>query len=973
MSFRLKTILGIALIEGVLLIILVLNSLSILHRSNEEELYNRASTAARLFATTSKDAVLSTDIATLNTFTESALDNPGVVYLRVISFGQVLAEAGDSQALERSFSPDKTITSISDGVLDISTDIVESGSVFGKVEIGFSTTKMTEVWRKARRETIFIAVLEMLLVAVFSAVLGGLLTRQLSQLKTASRRIADGEMGYQVKVRGNDELAQTSAAFNHMSNEIKNLYQKMESNHARLNSIMDTVLDGIITINENGIIESVNPAACQIFGYAPDEITGQNISILMTGVNRESHDTYLNNYQKTDLSNRIVHNQKLVDGVRRSGEVFPLELSVSKMNIDQQNVFVGVLRDQTDAKKAEEMMHRAKLEAESASKAKSDFLAVISHEIRTPMNAILGSLSILSDSELGREQKLFLNNAEQAGQAMLWLINDILDYSKIEAGKLLLDETRFDIVSLVTEILDVMAANASEKRIQISSYFEPGIKRVVRGDSGRLRQVLYNLLSNAIKFTKHGGVRISLLSGISQQLCFEVEDSGIGIAPDKKDILFKEFEQIDSNYTREYGGTGLGLAISSRLVKMMGGKIDVTSREGEGSKFSFAITFLAVDDSNLTEIPATLPDIVFLCEPNEMTRRSITKQLTAWGVDVELLQSSENEAFLQWSSDGKKHRVVLKESTSNDMESFEPHLHKPIHPDPLSLVLGGDHRDEHESGREKQQRPDVQAKKGKRILLADDSHANQLVARVMLERAGYDVDSVSDGSEALELVSKIPYDLVLMDLSMPIMDGLTAARLIRKLDGNCGTLPILAMTANATKDDKERCIAAGMNGFISKPVEGRQLIEIISDQLHVQDAAPLLNEHVDDKQSAQSGLYIDPHVLNQLEEDIGIENMPQMMAISFQEASNRFDRMADACRNDDLDALRSEAHALKGSFGTLGMTGLQQLAIDLETACSEDNKPLALQTAQNIPENGKVCLMEIAKRYDTDISIDCSK
>ena len=371
MSFRLKTILGIALIEAILLVILVWNSLSFLQTSNEEELYKRASTTATLFATAVKDAVLSSDLASLDTFVFEMLKNPGVVYARIVDDQGILAQDGNIELLKSPFIADNSISSVQDGVFDTFAEVIEGGFVFGKVEIGLSIKPMLQVMQKAQSQIISIALLEILLVALFSWGLGMYLTHQLVELEHASHTLAAGNLGFQIPVRGKDELAQTALAFNTMSMHLQDTYKALETSaeesrritacltksEQQLRAIMDGMLDGMITINQLGIIQSFNLSAERIFGYSSQDILGQSLSILMPEPHRSQHNNYIKRYLKTREPHAIGFKNELT-GIRADGSAFPVELSITELETGEEHLFIGIVRDITKTKLAEQELRK---------------------------------------------------------------------------------------------------------------------------------------------------------------------------------------------------------------------------------------------------------------------------------------------------------------------------------------------------------------------------------------------------------------------------------------------------------------------------------------------------------------------------------------------------------------------------------------------------------------------------------------
>jgi PAS domain S-box-containing protein len=655
--------------------------------------------------------------------------------------------------------------------------------------------------------------------------------------------------------------------------------RQTEEELRRSEVIVNRCRDVILQIRrEDGKILNANTAASAAYGFTPEEFLSLTIKDLRADDAEGLTAAQMEQADSGGILFETVHR-------RKDASVFPVEVSSQGISIDGKRVLISIIRDisyrkQAEAKllasnrdlaKANAQAQELAQQAELANRAKSEFLANMSHEIRTPMNGVLGMTGLLLDSNLSPEQRQYAEIVRTSSEALLHIVNDILDFSKIEAGKFELETLDFDLRVTLEDIAELLAVKARDKGLELFCIIAPEIPVLLRGDPGRLRQVLVNLGGNAIKFTERGEVTLQARLEAEDEervtVRFSVTDTGIGIPPDQQGKLFSPFTQVDGSTTRKYGGTGLGLAISRQLVELMGGSIWLFSGEGKGSTFSFTGVF-EKQPAVLTPVLVPLTDLAGV-RVLVVGRRHVTQSATA--------------------------ALVTRHTVSESRKWLA------------------------------------------RILLVEDNATNQLVALKVLQKLGYRADVVANGLEALAVLRRLSYDLVLMDCQMPEMDGFEATRRIRE-ELNIPGLPVIAMTAYAMKGDREKCLEAGMNDYLSKPVSPDELVSVL-DRWLVRDSANVrqtdLNLYASaalDAGSGEAGAALP--VFDKaafLERVMGDQELAREIGKGFlADIPDQIGKLTTALTNNDMNSVEMYAHRVKGAAANIGGQALSEAASRIE-------------------------------------------
>lgn len=789
-------------------------------------------------------------------------------------------------------------------------------------------------------------------------------------------------------------------------------YEQLEKSEKKFRSLYEMSVEGLFQTSIDGRILSANPAMARMLGYdTPGELIEAgdpgDVQPMLKIENFARFARIL-----TAKGSVIGYEVELL-GKGNERIWGSIAARCVRSNDGEPSCFEGSIVDITDQKRARQL-EIEKIAAEKANRTKGQFLANMSHEIRTPMNGVLGMTTLLMDTRLNAIQQHYVQAIRQSSEALLTVINDILDFSKIEAGKISLEIVRFNLRGLLDDVVDLIETRMDPTRVRFTCYAEPEVPQWVKGDPRRLRQVLINLAMNAIKFTSRGDIRIRVSPAGHRdgcQLRFSVRDTGPGVPPEQQQTLFESFTQLDNSLTREVEGTGLGLAISRQLVELMGGKIGVISAPGSGSDFWFTVGVEVCQDGlpREQETADFCGTRLLVAEPDDEYRSYLCRQLRAWGAVVDevsddadfrrkiMAATADNLPYRLIISDGSLadaalqpavedmdcRRVILHHNGELTRMSQPPgsdvvYLTRPIRYAGLlrtcsCLLAGGDAQRcvvgitpqlwAYDSGRARA-----------RVLVVEDHNINQQVVVGMLSRLGcVHIDAVANGLEAIQNIRRFPYDIVFMDVSMPVMDGLEATRRIRSLlhDAGARRLPIIALTAHAMVGDRERCLEAGMDEVVTKPVQPQALAAALDAWLP--SGSPERTEYSGDSgirlqqrpASAHAGSTVIFDLQQLSDRLLGDEHHARMIAEYFQnEVGGQIEAIAAAVDRGDLAESGRLVHRLKGSSGNVQAGVLHKLMSAMQDAAAAGDLEALTALTREVRGHCPVLIRTIAEQLE---------
>ncbi|KPA09060.1 multi-sensor hybrid histidine kinase [Candidatus Magnetomorum sp. HK-1] len=845
----------------------------------------------------------------------------------------------------------------------------------------------------------YIAIMTHLVILSMAILLGVFFRRRIEhrilfpvrQLQDGVKQIRDGDYQHRLSVTGIEEIESLALAFNDMTIELQDKQEFLKRAEKKYRGIFENAVEGIFQMTPDGRFLDVNPSMARILGYDSQKE-------LLAEITDLAKQSFVRPDDLSEFKHILAEKLQIIDFetqlYQKNGQKRWCSISARAVFDIEGEVLIkgdllyyeGTLLNITN-RKERQRAERARNAAELANKSKTDFLARMSHEIRTPMNAILGMAEMLQKSSLNSEQKRYVDLFSSSGELLLNIINDILDFSKIEAGQLSIEKIEFDLIEVIENIGKVLSFKAHEKALELVIHIDSNVPRFVIGDPVRLQQILINLTGNAIKFTKKGEVilQISLDMKNNGSFLFTVQDTGIGIDPSYHNTIFERFSQADTSITRHYGGTGLGLAISKKLVELMEGNIWFKSNKGEGTVFYFTLSLPPVNRQDYIS-PQTLQKFigknVLIIEQNMSSAKALAARLTYWHIHVDCFNSAKmalhhiqhipdtpipDLIFInQRLSDGNPFELkqqimdelssrplfIILFSSDNDIDKknhalkygFDAFLNKPIIIEELDRAVNLSIHQEVTNQNKTLTRKQaiIECDNPLNILVADDHLSNRKVIEMFLKNDPINIDFAENGQIAVEKFRSKIYDMIFMDMEMPVLNGLNATKMIREIEQmkeNQLSVPIIFLTAHALEKHRKQCFEAGGTACLTKPVKSHILIETIQQYAPVSPS----KEYSASLESVESVDFIEDDLFAQ---DMNTENfdMPDFSDVDIQEGiaelipffiestQKDLEQIKTAINENDLQTVRRIGHSLKGSSGAYGQEGIGQIGESIETA-----------------------------------------
>lgn len=750
------------LISLLVLLLIVFALLGAVLLSNADNRINefretQARYQAKTLAEASLDGLVSEDYEILERWVQSSMPSDDYAYAALVRpSGKVLTHTDLSLIGEKVVTKTNTKNFVirrteyeNRPVMEVIYPAYIGDKVFANAHVAFYLDTESVLHQDTILHIVAVLVVSLVFLVVASHFVTRTLTVPIDKLKKSVNKVSldmpvviDADILNRV-----DEIGELAHSFRDVSERLVESHSDLFLSMQKNSSIVETSIDGIIVVDDKGLIELVNSAIETMFGYSKDELVGGNISKLMPNKYKQHHDDYIYSYFKTGVE-KVIGSRNEFEGVRKDGSTLPIEIAVREIQLQGESKFAGTVRDVTSQYENQQALLLAKEAAEEGNRIKSEFLATISHELRTPMNGIIGSIELVKElGEVSGESSVFVDMANKSAHNLLVVLNNILDFSDMQSDQVELLEVEINIRELFSTVVDVYLQNIKERPITISYVVDDNVPTNLIGDNLHIRDVIRNLLNNAVKFTDEGSISLQchLLEDKSKvvKVRIEVTDTGVGIEEIDQHRIFDLFTQADGSHTRLYGGTGIGLSLCKQFVNKMGGEIGVESVPGKGSTFWFTLA------------------------------------LGTYG---------ERENSLELSKQECEEELNIQATNVPD-------------------------------------------KKHKCLLIVEDDELNQLLIKTLVSKLGYTTEVVSDGHQAVKAIQEKDYDLVLMDCQMPVMDGFTATKEIRDYEKDMKHTPIIAVTANVMKGDRERCLSVGMDDYLAKPINKDKLKTKIEEWL----------------------------------------------------------------------------------------------------------------------------------------------